>query len=82
MALLLIPLRSMRPFGLKELLEDEVFEMVKALESDKASVLDGFTMAFFQASWDVLEVDITNVFHDFCARGMFGKSCNVTFITL
>ena len=39
-------------------------------------------MAFFQACWDVLKVDIMNVFHDFHTRGLFEKSFNAIFITL
>jgi hypothetical protein len=39
-------------------------------------------MAFFQACWDVLEVDIMNVFHDVHAKGMFEKSFNASPITL
>jgi len=36
---------------------------------------------FLQACWEVLKVDIMNVFHEFHARGTFGKSLNVTFIS-
>ncbi len=44
--------------------------------------LDGVTMAFFQACWDVLKEDIMNVFHDFHARGKFEISLNATFVAL
>jgi hypothetical protein len=62
--------------------DDEVFEVVKALNSGKASGPDSFTMAFFQASWDVLKVDIMNAFRDFHNKGMVEKSLNATFIAL
>jgi hypothetical protein len=65
-----------RPF------EDEVFEMVKALDGDKARSPNGFTMYFFQVCWEVLKEDITNVCNKCHARGMFVKSFNVTFISL
>jgi hypothetical protein len=39
-------------------------------------------MAFFQACWDVLRMDIMKVFSDFHARGKFEKSLNASFITL
>jgi hypothetical protein len=39
-------------------------------------------MGFFQVCWEVLKVDIMNVFHDFHARGMFEKSLIATFISL
>jgi hypothetical protein len=56
--------------------------VVKALNSDKASSLDGFSMAFFQACWDVLKDDTMKVFHDFHAKGNFERSLNATFIAL
>jgi hypothetical protein len=62
--------------------ECEVFEVMKALNSDKAPGPNGFTMAFFQACWDVLKEDIMNVFHDFRSRGMFKRSHKATFIAL
>jgi hypothetical protein len=55
-----------RPFE-----DDEVFEVVKVLNVDKALGPDDFTMGFFQACWEVLKVDIMNVFHNFHTRGMF-----------
>jgi len=39
-------------------------------------------MAFFQACWDVVRVDIMKVFDDFHARGLFEKSLNASFISL
>jgi hypothetical protein len=66
-----------RPFE-----EEEVFMVVKALNCDKALGPDGFTTGFFQACWEVLKIDIMNVFHDLHARGMLEKSLNATFIAL
>jgi hypothetical protein len=59
---------------------DEVFELVKALNSDKFLGPDGYSMAFFQVCWKVLTEDIMNVFHDFHARGKFERCLNATFI--
>lgn len=42
--------------------ESEVFELVKALDGDKAP--DGFSLAFFHTYWEVLKEDIKNVFYD------------------
>ena len=61
--------------------EDKVFVVVKAPNSDKALGHDGFTTTSFQACWDVLKVDIMNVFHDFHARSLFEKTFYPTFIT-
>jgi hypothetical protein len=44
--------------------------------------LDGVTMAFFQACWDVLKIDIMNVFHEFHTEGKFERSLMATFIAL
>jgi hypothetical protein len=49
---------------------------------NKAPGLDRFSLAFFQACWDVLKQDIMAVFEDFHARGRFEKSLNSTFISL
>jgi hypothetical protein len=56
---------------------------VKALNSDKYPNPNGYySMAFFQACWEVLKEDIMTVFHDFHARDKFERSLNTTFIAL
>jgi len=57
--------------------DDEVFEVVKALNGDKSPSPDGC----FLACWEVLKADIMNVFHDFHTRDMIEKSFNATFIS-
>ena len=47
-----------------------MLEVVKSMNSDKASNPDGFTMAFFQACWDVIDENIMRVFYDFHARNL------------
>jgi hypothetical protein len=54
--------------------ESEILEVVKGMNSDKASGSNGFTMAFFQALWDVIKEDVMRVFHDFHARSKFEKN--------
>jgi hypothetical protein len=66
-----------RDFG-----EEEVRKVVTAMAGDKAPGPDGFSMAFFQACWEVLRMDIMKVLSDFHARGKFEKSLNASFITL
>jgi hypothetical protein len=66
---------------LERVLEREVWEVVKAMNGGKALSLDGYSMAFFQACWDVLKEDI-KVFRHFHARGKFKRSLNSTLITL
>jgi hypothetical protein len=62
--------------------EGEVLEVVKAMNGDKASRLDGFYMAFFQACWSVLKGDTMKVFCEFQVSGKFERSLNATFIAL
>jgi hypothetical protein len=61
---------------------DQVWKVVTTMVRDNAPSLGGFSMAFFQASWDVLSVDNMKVFSDFHARGKFEKSLNALFILL
>jgi hypothetical protein len=62
--------------------EEEVRKVVSTMNGDKALGPNGFSMAFFQACWDVVSVDIMKVFYDFHGRGLFEKSLNASFISL
>jgi len=62
--------------------EREVWEVVKAMNGDKASGPNGFFMAFFQVCWVVLKEDIMKVFRDFHASGKFKRSLIPMFIAL
>jgi hypothetical protein len=61
--------------------EQEVLEVVRDLNGDKAPGPDGFTMAFFQKCWGVLKQDIMAVFSEFHNSCQFEKSFNVTFVS-
>jgi hypothetical protein len=63
-------------------LEREVKDVIFGMDENKAPGLDDFSLAFFQACWDVLKEDIMAVFSDFHAHGKFEKSLNFTFISL
>jgi hypothetical protein len=67
---------------LKRAFEEDVKKVVSAMNGDKAPGPDGFSMAFFQACWDVVRVDIMKVFDEVHARGLFEKSLNASFISL
>jgi hypothetical protein len=58
-------------------LEREVKD-VFGMDGNKALGPDGFSLAFFQACWDVLKEDIMAVFSDFHECGKFEKSLNST----
>jgi hypothetical protein len=62
--------------------EGEVLEVLKAMNGDKASGPDGFSMAFFQVCWVVLKEDIMKVFRDLPGRGKFDRSLNAMCIAL
>jgi hypothetical protein len=66
-----------RPFEL-----EEVLQVLKDVQGDKAPGLDGFTMAFFQKCWSVLEKDVMDFFGEVHAYCKFEKSLNTTFISL
>ena len=43
-------------------LEEEVFEALCSLSNDKTSSIDGFTMAFWQFSWEFTKDEIMALF--------------------
>jgi hypothetical protein len=45
--------------------EQEVWEVVREMNGDKAPGPDGFSMAFFQHCWGFLKKDIMAVFSEF-----------------
>ena len=62
--------------------ESEVLEVIKEFNGDKSPGPNSFSMAFFQACWGILKLDIIAVFHHFHVTGQFEKSLNATFIAL
>jgi hypothetical protein len=62
--------------------EEEVRNVVSAMDGDKAPGPNGFSMAFFKECWDVLRGDIMEKFWDFFVGGSFKKSLNASFIYL
>ena len=78
----LIVLEIWRGFGLKGSLREEILQVVRDMEGDKASGPDGFTMAFYHHCWRVVEKDVLAVFEEFFQHCKFEKSFNATFIAL
>ncbi|RVW12594.1 hypothetical protein CK203_114463 [Vitis vinifera] len=62
--------------------EGEVFAALLDLGKDKAPGPDGFTMAFWLFSWDLVKAEIMGFFKEFHERGRFVKSLNATFLVL
>ena len=66
----------------REFEEEEVRQVVMAMEGDKASGPDCFSIAFFQVCWEVVKEDIMKIFREFHVEGKFEASLNSTFISL
>jgi hypothetical protein len=52
------------------------------MQEDKSLGPDGFTMAFFQKCWSMIEKDLLGFFDEFYDQGTFAYSLNATFVTL
>ena len=61
---------------------EEISQVVRDLEGNKASGPDGFTMAFYHHCWREVEKDVLAVFDEFFQYSKFEKSLNATFIIL
>jgi hypothetical protein len=66
-----------RPFD-----KEEVIQVWKDLEGDKAPGLDGFTMAFFHHCWQVIQDDVMGFFKEVFEHGQSESSLNATFLAL
>ena len=62
--------------------EEEVFTTLNDLNGDKAPGPDGFTIAFWKFSWEIVKVGIMRMFKDFFETGNFVKNLNTTFIVM
>ena len=62
--------------------KDEILHVLHEANGDKAPGPDGFTMAFFQHCWRVVEADVLAVFDEFYEFCSFEKSLNATFLAL
>ena len=61
---------------------EEVIQVLREMEGDKALGPNGFTMAFFQKCWSVVEKDVMDVFDYFHQHSVFERSMNASFLTL
>ena len=62
--------------------EEEVYGIIQCCNSAKPPGPDGFSMAFFEACWDFLKLEIMEVLTNFHSQDVFEKSLNATFIAL
>jgi len=66
-----------RPFT-----EEEVLNIIKQCDGDKAPGPDGYTMSFFKVCWATLKDDLMQTIQNFHQNEMIEKSFNVTFRAL
>ena len=62
--------------------EEEVFAALMDMNGDKAPGPDGFTIAFWQSSWELVKEEIMELFREFYDQCSFAKSLNSTFVVL
>ena len=60
----------------------EIIAALREAEGDKAPGPDGFTIAFFQKCWCLIEEDVMAFFAKFHSQCIFEKSLNATFLCL
>ena len=62
--------------------EEEICGALFDINGDKALGAGGFTLTFWQASWDVVKEDVLKLFSEFFDLGTFTRSLNATFMVL
>ena len=62
--------------------KEEVVKVLHEMKGDKAPGPDGFTMAFFQKCWSVVEIDVMAFFDRFHRSFEFEQSLNASFLSL
>ena len=65
----------------KEFTKEEVVQVLKEMEGDKAHGPYGFTVAFFHKCWSVVEKDVMDFFYCFQRHSVFERSINASFLT-
>ena len=66
----------------KEFTKEEVIQVLREMEGDKAPGPDGFTVAFFHKCWSVVEKDVMDFFDCFQRHSVSERSINASFLTL
>ena len=62
--------------------EEEVLATLSSLRGDKALGSDGFSLAFWQYSWDFVKHEVMGFFGEIFGLGSFERSLNATFLAL
>jgi len=67
----------MKPFS-----EQEIVEVIWAMESDKAPGPDGFSIHFYKACWPIIKTDLLRMIFAFQKKAKMGGCTNSTFLAL
>ena len=62
--------------------EEEIYAALMGMNGDKAPGPDGFTIAFWQSSWELVKEEVMELFREFYNQCSFANSLNSTFIVL
>ncbi|RVX11584.1 LINE-1 retrotransposable element ORF2 protein [Vitis vinifera] len=62
--------------------EEKVFSALSDMNGDKALGPDGFSLSFWQFSWEFVKVEVMGFFKEFHERGRFVRSLNSIFLVL
>ena len=60
-------------FRSRDFSKEEVVKVLQEMEGDKAPGPDGFTLAFFQKYWSVVEIDVMAFFDHFHRSSEFER---------
>ena len=66
----------------KPFIEKEVFKVLLGFSGDKAPSSNGFSMVFWQFSWEFMKIEMMNFFRDFYESSCFVRNLNSTFLVL
>ena len=62
--------------------EQEIIEVIWAMESDKAPGPDGFSFHFYKVCWPIIKTDLIRMVSAFQKKGKVGGCTNSTFLAL
>lgn len=49
--------------------ESEIHNVINCFSKNKSPGLDGYTMEFFKATWEIIKPELLNVFNEFHSTG-------------
>jgi len=67
---------------MEEIKEEEVTDAIWALDLDKESGLDGFSISFYSSSWFLIKEVLIRMLHWGRIKGKLGRGTNFSFLAL